>query len=762
MKNILEKELSDWLAKDSQIDISKLPEFTARCLDFLSKLSPRAPKEMLLLIINAKLSEAFNYYRIKVKSQSFECPANVYWITFAMSSAGKNRNTKALEKHILKNYIKTYEKDQKLIKDQLTEKVKKEAEEKFTHKGSISKHVNDNSPRWISRVIQKWNMPALMACRQQLEKINIWSTLVYLDEFAHYIWAMDGDKGSFISIIFSIYDSWDYWGEILRWQKETGETYWIPNTILFMTDPNWLLRWEGRERLMTFLNQWLARRSLICFPDSLWEVEEDKVDNIEDLRRLFKKKAEVEQETINWAVDIRYEFDKMFKSIAWEFKIAEGKVNYSHSTFEFDEDAYLYYQMYQAYCVRRSDEFWNKEWYSWYLAELEWRAWKMVKLAGIIACQNHCNEKKVYKKDILQAIYQVEMFWLHFQKFYEYKEESNADRLFDFLVEHKGEKITKTFIKDNTKIVNDNYFSKMFKWSYEDLEEKCEQEWYSLVNEKWQWRTEYYILTSKETTITKDISITCSQWISNEKFCTSMKPYKIPLSSIPKLLSQPKIYSFSQFRDGHRSQKNVILGMNAIALDIDDNLSLEKAKTLLQDYKWWICTSRNHQKDKKWLTCDRYRVVLPIVEKEITNEILKWAMPNVEKHLFWSNWILDTSCFENARMFFWNPNQEVFELKWEKIMDIEAFYTKPLIKKALPVNNEYKGDKKNLLPAGTTLNWYDPSHYEWLNAWETVPCKCPNPAHEDKSNSAYVGKSSKTWNIFVKCSGCGMDPMWAK
>jgi len=41
-----------------------------------------------------------------------------------------------------------------------------------------------------------------------------------------------------------------------------------------------------------------------------------------------------------------------------------------------------------------------------------------------------------------------------------------------------------------------------------------------------------------------------------------------------------------------------------------------------------------------------------------------------------------------------------------------------------------------------------------LPDWVTKPCKCINPAHNDKHASAYIWKSVNTWNYFCKCSGC--------
>lgn len=52
------------------------------------------------------------------------------------------------------------------------------------------------------------------------------------------------------------------------------------------------------------------------------------------------------------------------------------------------------------------------------------------------------------------------------------------------------------------------------------------------------------------------------------------------------------------------------INQDLIILDIDDGLTIEQAKQEFKDYKHLICTTKSHQKEKKGLTCDRFRVIL--------------------------------------------------------------------------------------------------------------------------------------------------------
>lgn len=48
---------------------------------------------------------------------------------------------------------------------------------------------------------------------------------------------------------------------------------------------------------------------------------------------------------------------------------------------------------------------------------------------------------------------------------------------------------------------------------------------------------------------------------------------------------------------------------NLIVLDIDDGLSINQAKELFKDYKYFMCTTKSHRIEKKGVMCDRFRVI---------------------------------------------------------------------------------------------------------------------------------------------------------
>jgi hypothetical protein len=63
------------------------------------------------------------------------------------------------------------------------------------------------------------------------------------------------------------------------------------------------------------------------------------------------------------------------------------------------------------------------------------------------------------------------------------------------------------------------------------------------------------------------------------------------------------------FQNGHRTEDNVIVGFNMIALDVDEGISIDQFRHLMADYKYHLYTTKRHQTEGHG---DRFRVMLPI------------------------------------------------------------------------------------------------------------------------------------------------------
>ncbi|ARM71089.1 DNA primase [Vibrio phage pVco-7] len=128
------------------------------------------------------------------------------------------------------------------------------------------------------------------------------------------------------------------------------------------------------------------------------------------------------------------------------------------------------------------------------------------------------------------------------------------------------------------------------------------------------------------------------------------------------------------FVKGHRHTRNVIQGFNMIVLDIDGTCPLDQAKSVLEDYTYYIYTTKRHQlayDDKP--AADRYRIILP------TSHLLKLSVDEYKE--FMSN-VLETLPFETdeqttqpTRKWLSNPKGQEFTNDG-KLFDVLPFIPK--------------------------------------------------------------------------------------
>lgn len=123
------------------------------------------------------------------------------------------------------------------------------------------------------------------------------------------------------------------------------------------------------------------------------------------------------------------------------------------------------------------------------------------------------------------------------------------------------------------------------------------------------------------------------------------------------------IISTNQWAPGvFKERRRLIANLSKIdllVLDVDASCTLEDAKQHFRDYKHIIATSRNHQKEKNGVVCDRYRVVLFLEESINSDGNFKatWS------HAFRLFPFIDPACKDSARFFY--SSCDVVSLKRE-------------------------------------------------------------------------------------------------
>ena len=90
-----------------------------------------------------------------------------------------------------------------------------------------------------------------------------------------------------------------------------------------------------------------------------------------------------------------------------------------------------------------------------------------------------------------------------------------------------------------------------------------------------------------------------------------------------KVLGDSKIqFSPYKFRNGCKTGVNCIRDkQDMIVLDIDDGFTIPKFQKMFSKYKYILGTTKSHQKEKKGVVTDRYRVIIPAINIPDDDEI---------------------------------------------------------------------------------------------------------------------------------------------
>ena len=162
----------------------------------------------------------------------------------------------------------------------------------------------------------------------------------------------------------------------------------------------------------------------------------------------------------------------------------------------------------------------------------------------------------------------------------------------------------------------------------------------------------------------------------NEKDPTGFKAYRLPFDKVANMVKSAGQYSAVQFREGYRCVKNAIPFSELIILDYDDGVTLCDAVEMFRQYIGIVATTRSHRKEKNGVVCDRFRVILP-TRKSVKLEAVEFS--KMMKEVI-HNYGTDKACSDMSRMYYGNPEAEVFFLDGYQLFDWEPFYQSALDK----------------------------------------------------------------------------------
>lgn len=141
-------------------------------------------------------------------------------------------------------------------------------------------------------------------------------------------------------------------------------------------------------------------------------------------------------------------------------------------------------------------------------------------------------------------------------------------------------------------------------------------------------------------------------------------------------------YTAHHFEDGYRHSEKVIEGFNLVMIDIDDLVSLETAKLLLEGYKCLFATTKSHTEAN-----NRFRIIMPLTHTlKLNTEVYAKFMENVYEWLPFE--IKDTQVKDIARK--WTSHKGIYCYTEGKSLDALLFIpeTKKADEQARQILNE--------------------------------------------------------------------------
>jgi len=242
----------------------------------------------------------------------------------------------------------------------------------------------------------------------------------------------------------------------------------------------------------------------------------------------------------------------------------------------------------------------------------------------------------------------------------------------------------------------------------------------------------------------------------SDNMTTGYDNVEVPFNKLHKLFKLDNYHWINHhLKDGYRTNANAIPGFNMVVLDVDEKVSINMVKDLLEDYTYIIYTTKRHTKEQ-----NRFRVILPIshivklgVEefKRFMNNIFQWLPFEVDQasNQIAKKWLTNGNCelYTNEgkllnAMYFIPNTKKSEELNQERqaisnMTNLEAWFYK---------NYQEGGRNKLLFRYAMSLkdNGYDLESVK--NAVLAFNSKTPNPLDEGEIYDTVIVSLAKDYN----------------
>lgn len=592
-------------------------QIITKCTEIILLNKPDIPEKIAIQAVHYVLSVAASLRRVTLTGlDEQEVPLNYYGITFGNSGRGKDLSASMALKMISK----------------IIDKYEVNLQRKIA--SSISKGESISIP---SIEHKDGTTAGFLQDRNTLDVLRLGSTNIRVEELISTLKSSD-----FEQVLNLLVESWQEGSNASRSFKSylSPKINFVPANCLLYSSPEGF-RTEGNKSFQSFIDilaNGLARRSYVVFDESNVEFEEEPTSE-----SLF-----LYAENIKKSKNMLLEMQDYLSLIVDK---TNGKIT-------FNIEAELEAKKYEAKnknIVSNSPLMKNAV-----KAELLARAYKIRRLAGLYALFNGSVEVSI--SDIQDAIEWAEM--LSKDLVIALNAETVAEKIYDYL-----EKVSR--YSSQTDIIK--YYkmnSKEFKENIDEVYTVAYDNGSALqckVFDKEAKVLKYNLIKGKKT---NPASMICS---ASNSMSDNFVQLVLSYNELPDLVKGKygSNYSAGIFLNNKRCKDNYIKQQNLIIYDVDDEMTISDAMNYLEQYRGFISTTRNHNKEKNGLVCERFRIILiSKFEFNLDHEAYKQTLTNFA---LFHNLNVDFPVIEPSRLYYAVKDTEITYLDGKETVDLRDY-----------------------------------------------------------------------------------------
>lgn len=407
-----------------------------------------------------------------------------------------------------------------------------------------------------------------------------------------------------------------------------------PSNLLMFGTPSKLLNGgKTEEEFFALLETGYARRLLFGFV------------------KKAKRKKELSPEQL-YEMSIAGSDEKTHKDIQDKFKDLASIHNFN-MTLTMSKDTTMALLVYKQNCELKADKF--KEHQEVFKAEMSHRYYKALKLAGAYAFADNSNH--VTKSHLDYAIQLTEDSGEAFNNL------MNRDRNYVKLANYLANIETEVTQAD---LVEDLPFYNGTEAKKKELISLAVAHGYKnniIIKRTFNDGIEFFKGESLQET---DLNNMLISW--SDDIVSGYQTEKAPFDELHNLTTQNGLHFVThELKDGYRKEDNCIEGTNLVVVDIDHDVSMKLAMTLLEDYKFHIYTTKRHTKEE-----NRFRIIFPLSHKvKLDADNFKQFMENIYA---WLPFPVDTQTNQRSRK--WLTNDGEYYYNEGRLLDATQFIPK--------------------------------------------------------------------------------------